>query len=105
MAEQPKQAKDAQRDKTEGEKKKVMVARVLSFLGVQSFAKGLCQVPQFAGLLPRAPPWVKSSPVVGPFVLFCFSCCRPKGQFFLFKRMAASLSLSSAMGNELKGPL
>ncbi|KAB5529964.1 hypothetical protein DKX38_020045 [Salix brachista] len=58
MAEQPKQTKDAQRDKTEGEKKKVMLARVLSFLGVQSFAKGLCQVPQFAGLLPRAPPWV-----------------------------------------------
>ncbi|KAJ6389275.1 hypothetical protein OIU77_027587 [Salix suchowensis] len=26
----------------------------------------------------KAPPWVKSSPVVGPFVLFCFSCCRPK---------------------------
>ncbi|KAB5541643.1 hypothetical protein DKX38_014617 [Salix brachista] len=43
MAEQPKQAKDAQRDKTDGEKKKVMLARVLSFLGVQSFAKGLCQ--------------------------------------------------------------
>lgn len=103
MAEQPKLAKDAQRDKTEGEKK-VMLARVFSFLGVQFFAKGLCQVPQFAGLLPRPPPGLSPVQLLGLLSFFCSSCCRPKGLFFLFKRMAAPLSSSSAMGNETSAP-